>query len=70
MGVLNVTLMGESYTIESFKEIILYQVITILFNCIASESNGVLIGDKDFDFEPKRWYFLGIEHDKPYLSRA
>lgn len=29
-------------------------------------SNGVQIGE----FEPKRWYFLGIEHDKPFISRA
>ena len=30
------------------------------------ESNGVYI----FEFQPDKWYFLGIEHEKPYLSKA
>ena len=33
---------------------------------LAVDSNGVLIGD----FNPGKWYFLGLEHDKPFLSRA
>jgi hypothetical protein len=37
----------------------------MLFYCLAADSNGVLI----HEFEPKKWYFLGIEHDKPFLSR-
>lgn len=32
----------------------------------ATESNGVLISE----FLPEKWYFVGLEHDKPYLARA
>ena len=30
------------------------------------DSNGIPIGD----FQPNRWNFLAIEHDKPFLARA
>jgi len=33
---------------------------------IAVESNGVQISE----FTPDKWYFLGLEHNKPYLARA
>ena len=35
-------------------------------NVTAVESNGVQISE----FMPGKWYFLGFEHDKPYLARA
>ena len=66
--------MGKNSITEYYRKTILCQVSKLLqlliFYLIASDSNGVLIGEKDFEFVPKKWYFLGIEHDKPYLSRA
>ena len=65
--------MGKNSTTEYYRKTILYPVsncFKFIFYFIASDSNGVLIGEKDFEFVPKKWYFLGIEHDKPYLSRA
>lgn len=64
---LNVILIKENCTIEYCQRTILNQVIYInyLSLFVAIESNGVLIGE----FQPKKWYFLGIEHDKPYIHR-
>ena len=31
-----------------------------------TDSNGVLISD----FQPEKWNYIGIEHDKPLLARA
>jgi hypothetical protein len=33
---------------------------------LAADSNGVLIAD----FQPGKWNFLAIEHEKPFLARA
>ena len=33
---------------------------------LAVDSNGVKISE----FTPGKWYFLGLEHQKPYLARA
>ena len=32
---------------------------------IDTESNGVLIGE----FAPRQWYFLAIEHERPFMTR-
>jgi hypothetical protein len=43
-----------------------YRIIPRVYTPPTVNSNGVLIGE----FEPRKWYFLGIEHDKPFISRA
>lgn len=68
MEALSATLMVGNFSIEyywSLTNCLVSEIIEI--NSIANESNGVQIGD---EFVPRKWYFLALEHDKPYLART
>ena len=71
MAVLSVTSIRTSFIIGYYHQIVINHLVSItkisnnLF-LLAVDSNGVLIGD----FTPGKWYFLGLEHDKPFMTRA
>ena len=66
MEVLNAISTIGSSSIEFSQKPILHPVSLKLINHdVAIESNGVLIGD----FQPKKWYFLAIDHEKPFMTR-
>jgi hypothetical protein len=39
--------------------------VSITLTVLAMESNGFCLGE----ITPKKWYFLAIDHEKPFMSR-
>ena len=64
---LSATLKQIIFITEFLQKNILHQVITLIFDLstIAIQSNGVFIAEVIV----KKWYFLALEYDKPFLGR-
>lgn len=59
----------DSFTTEFLERNIQHQVRHSFINFIyfiAVESNGILLGE----FQPRKWYFLATEHERPSFTRS